>query len=95
MRNIWQFFNLGTAAARFLGVSLLIAAIVLLLIKPWRRHTDTATDLRSGIVIEEVTENSEAARAGLQKGDFVFRWRRGNEKGPVTSPFDVSSVETE
>lgn len=97
MRTIREFFDLGTVAGRFIGVPLLMAAIVLLLIKPWRRHshTGTAEDLGPGIIIEEVTKNSEAVKAGLQKGDFVFRWRRGNEKGPISSPFDISSAETE
>ncbi len=99
MRKIWHFFHLETVPARSVGTSLLLAAIVFSFTKVWilKRHlnVNTAAGLGTGIVIEEIAKNSENRRAGLQKGDVVFSWRRGIEKGQITSPFDISSVETE
>lgn len=93
MRKIRHFFHLETVAARFIGISLIITALDFSFTELWSRkqHAGVAT----GIVIEEVAKNSEAAKAGLEKGDVVFRWRRGGDKGQITSPFEISSVEIE
>lgn len=48
-----------------------------------------------GAIVESVTKGSEAGRAGLQAGDIIEQWRRGDDKGKITSPLDLSWVEAE
>jgi CHAT domain-containing protein/Tfp pilus assembly protein PilF len=48
-----------------------------------------------GVVIETVARNSEAERAGLQEGDMVLSWSRGDSHGEILSPFDFGRVEVE
>jgi hypothetical protein len=51
--------------------------------------------LKSGIVVEEVAKNSESEKAGLKEGDVLLGWSRGEAKGEIDSPFDLSNIETE
>jgi CHAT domain-containing protein/Tfp pilus assembly protein PilF len=50
---------------------------------------------QSGVIIEGVARDSEARRAGLQPGDVVAQWSRGDDKGKIRSPLDLSWVESE
>ena len=47
------------------------------------------------VVTVEVAATGSAARAGLQAGDVLASWERGQESGPLASPFAVAAVETE
>jgi len=58
-------------------------------------HSGTSARSTSGIVIETVTKNSEAERAGIQAGDILLTWTRSDAKGALESPFDLSLVEIE
>ncbi|HLJ86070.1 MAG TPA: CHAT domain-containing protein [Candidatus Angelobacter sp.] len=51
--------------------------------------------LSNGVIIEEVTKDYEASRAGLQPGDVVQAWARGADRREIKSAFDLSWVETE
>jgi S1-C subfamily serine protease len=48
-----------------------------------------------GAVVEEVTKNSAAEKAGLQEGDVLLAWTRDDATGKIESPFDVSVIATE
>jgi CHAT domain-containing protein/Tfp pilus assembly protein PilF len=49
----------------------------------------------SGIVIEEARPGLMAAKAGLQPGDVVRRWTRGDAQGTLESPFELAWLEVE
>jgi CHAT domain-containing protein/tetratricopeptide (TPR) repeat protein len=51
--------------------------------------------LEPGVVIEAVTNGGEAAKGGLEPGDVVLRWSRGDAEGDVESPSDIPLVEIE
>ncbi len=59
------------------------------------QQPDSCSDLKPGIVVEAVTNNSEAEKAGLAEGDVILGWIRGDVKGEIQSPFDLSEVEIE
>src|SRR5215471_15057389 len=54
-----------------------------------------AQELRPGVVVESTTRNQEAEKAGLEPGDILLTWNRGDAKGEVESPFDLSTIEIE
>src|SRR5215472_16407393 len=51
--------------------------------------------LSSGVVVESVAKNTEAARAGVQAGDILLDWSRGEARGEFCSPFDLPYVRFE
>jgi CHAT domain-containing protein/tetratricopeptide (TPR) repeat protein len=51
--------------------------------------------LNPGIVVEAVAKNSEAEKAGLQEGDTLLTWSRGDAKGEIESPFHLEDIEVE
>jgi CHAT domain-containing protein/Tfp pilus assembly protein PilF len=51
--------------------------------------------LKPGIVIESVAKGSAGDEAGLQKGDVLLRWTRGNVHGEINSPFDLMETQLE
>src|SRR6267154_94355 len=57
--------------------------------------TDDLKDLKPGVVVEEVKKNSAADQARIQAGDVLLSWSRGDAKGQIESPFDVSLMEFE
>jgi CHAT domain-containing protein/Tfp pilus assembly protein PilF len=57
--------------------------------------TCAAAELKQGVVVESVAKNSEGEKAGLAEGDIILSWSRGEAKGPIESPFDLSEIETE
>jgi CHAT domain-containing protein/Tfp pilus assembly protein PilF len=57
--------------------------------------TGASEELKPGIVVERVAKNSEAERAGMQRGDVLLSWSRGDAKGEFASPFDLSTMGTE
>lgn len=48
-----------------------------------------------GVIVESVLAGFEASRAGLRAGDIIQTWTRGDTKGTIKSPFDLSLVEAE
>jgi len=56
---------------------------------------DSALQISPGVVVEKVVEHSEGEKAGLQKGDVLLLWSRGDTKGEIQSPFDLTEIETE
>src|SRR5579859_471400 len=65
---------------------------------PVNRHMPanaTASAEKAGVLVETVTKSSEAEKAGLQPGDVLLHWSRGDSAGEIESPFDVSQIEIE
>ncbi|MGB8131150.1 MAG: CHAT domain-containing protein [Candidatus Angelobacter sp.] len=48
--------------------------------------------LKKGLIIEQVTTNSQAQRAGVRIGDLLLGWKRGSLHGDFQSPFDLAYV---
>lgn len=91
--------NAGTWLARFLTLSL-----VLLPAFGSYAQTSPATptpviagpsdSLQPGVVIEKIfSESSGAQLAGMQPGDVLLRWSRGNASGKLDSTFDFDFAE--
>jgi len=59
------------------------------------KTASASSDHNPGAVVEKITENSSAEKAGVQAGDLLLRWVRGDAKGEIASPFDVSQIEIE
>lgn len=55
----------------------------------------SCVNMKPGIVVETVAKNSEAEKAGLAEGDFILAWTRGDVRGDIRSPFDLSQIEIE
>jgi CHAT domain-containing protein/tetratricopeptide (TPR) repeat protein len=53
------------------------------------------SDLQPGVVVENIGRNSEAEKAGIQSGDVILNWVRGDVKADITSPFDLVQIEIE
>ncbi len=51
--------------------------------------------LLPGLVVEDVAASQEGQRAGLLKGDILLAWSRGEIRGALESPFELSEVEVE
>src|SRR6266568_651290 len=51
--------------------------------------------LKKGVVVESVIKNQEGEQAGIQPGDVLLGWSRGDEAGEINSPFDLPYVRTE
>jgi CHAT domain-containing protein/Tfp pilus assembly protein PilF len=47
------------------------------------------------VVVEGVAKNSEGEKAGLAEGDTILSWTRGDANGRISSPFDLTEIETE
>jgi CHAT domain-containing protein/Tfp pilus assembly protein PilF len=48
-----------------------------------------------GVIVESITKGTQAERLGLQAGDNLLSWSRGNERGEFSSPFDVAYISVE
>src|SRR5260370_18867083 len=55
----------------------------------------TWAQVEPGITVESVAKYFEAEKAGLQAGDVLLSWSRGDAKGEIKSPFDLSAIEIE
>jgi CHAT domain-containing protein/Tfp pilus assembly protein PilF len=53
------------------------------------------TGIDRGVVVEKVVPHGEAEKVGLQEGDILLAWSRGESKGEIQSPFDIMDLETE
>ena len=51
------------------------------------------TDSHPGIVVDEITRDSAAAKAGIQPGDSLLHWSRGDTNGAIQSPFDLARLQ--
>jgi len=58
-------------------------------------HNATAGDLAHGVVVEDIKKNSAGEKAGLQEGDVLLHWVRGDAHGDIDSPFDLEQTEVE
>src|SRR6266849_8648815 len=51
--------------------------------------------LLNGVVVEFLTAGQEGEKAGIQPGDVLLRWSRGDEAGEIESPFDLNYLKVE
>jgi CHAT domain-containing protein/tetratricopeptide (TPR) repeat protein len=79
-----------------LGINLLIS-LWMVFHGPARPNSSESSSgvIGAGIVVEAVAKNFEADKAGLQEGDILLRWSRGDVHGELRSPFDLITVEIE
>jgi len=56
---------------------------------------EKAGPIQRGAVVEEVAKNSAVEKAGLQEGDVLLTWNRGDSTGNIESPFDISILAIE
>jgi len=56
---------------------------------------DPKAGLPKGVIVESVSKNTEAARAGVKAGDVLLDWSRGEASGEIGSPFDLPYVRFE
>ena len=73
-----------------------ITAFCLALAIPLCPHGQSATvkasssfQLRRGLVVEEVSKDSQAEKAGVHTGDILLSWSRAGVQGEFGSPFDL------
>src|SRR5260370_17496300 len=59
------------------------------------KAASASMDHNPGAVVEKITENSSAEKAGVQAGDLLLPWVRGIAKCEIPSPFDFSQIEIE
>jgi CHAT domain-containing protein/Tfp pilus assembly protein PilF len=79
------------------------SALAVLLVSSAMTQTPTTVDapiaapadLSPGVVVEKVAADSLAEKAALQPGDVLLRWTRGDARGAIESPFDISLIEIE
>jgi CHAT domain-containing protein/Tfp pilus assembly protein PilF len=55
----------------------------------------TKDTVKPGVVVMTAAKGSESDKAGLQEGDILLGWSRGEHHGTIESPFDVLSLEAE
>lgn len=74
------------------GIALSLMALVILLTAGAYGFSE---ELKPGVVVDTITKNLEADKAGLQPGDLIVRWTRAGVQGTIESPFDLSAIEIE
>lgn len=70
-------------------------ALVLLFVVAGIAGSRPISEPREGVIVETVVKGFAADRAGFQEGDVILTWTRGDSKGDIRSPFDVSAVDIE
>ncbi|HZS28262.1 MAG TPA: tetratricopeptide repeat protein, partial [Candidatus Angelobacter sp.] len=48
--------------------------------------------LQPGVIVEDVTKSLMAEKVGLEVGDILLSWSRGDAKGEIESPFDFNQI---
>lgn len=56
---------------------------------------DLGGAIRPGVVVEKVAHHGEAEKAGLQEGDVLLAWSRGDIRREIQSPFDLRATENQ
>src|SRR5262245_2113984 len=89
-------------ATRYRGVMVFLLALVFVSFPVSASSTageqaggTSITGIDRGVVVEKVAPHGEAEKAGLQEGDILLAWSRGESKGEIQSPFDIMDLETE
>jgi CHAT domain-containing protein/Tfp pilus assembly protein PilF len=72
------------------GATAVVVLILAISQRPFGQASDYA--LAKGVIVESVSKNTEAARAGVQAGDILLLWSRGEARGNICSPFDLPYI---
>lgn len=48
-----------------------------------------------GVIVENLEAGGEGSKAGMQQGDILLTWSRGDASGKIESPFDMVDLEFE
>ncbi len=59
------------------------------------KETSTPSSVGYGLVVESVVRGTQADRLGIQPGDIMLSWNRGEAKGDFDSPFGLAYVSIE
>jgi len=96
-RQDQQFIRWGIPVKRLILISgMLFAAVLICPVLGSETLSQQNTSLViPGVVVEKVAPHGESEKAGLQEGDILLAWSRGDNKGEIQSPFDIMDVETE
>jgi CHAT domain-containing protein/Flp pilus assembly protein TadD len=65
---------------------------VLFLLPRCSAQTSRLMPAEVGVRVENVDEGQEAAASGVQVGDYIAEWSRGESGGAIESPFDWAEV---
>jgi len=52
----------------------------------------SGSGLQKGLVVEQVSKNTQAQKAGVRPGDILLNWKRADAKGEFESPFDLAYI---
>src|SRR3982074_3090241 len=80
------------------AISSVLLVSVLLPAGPIHGSASDDDGVSSGVVVEEVTEEPAAGKAGIRPGDVILSWSRTaapSASGAAESPFDLVEVEVE
>jgi len=72
-----------------------ISFCMLLIVLGGQASSGQETGTPAGVVVESLVQGSEGEKAGIQAGDIILRWTRGDVQGEIRSPFDLSTTEIE
>jgi CHAT domain-containing protein/Tfp pilus assembly protein PilF len=59
------------------------------------QEASTRPVLKQGVVAESIIKNQEGDKAGIQPGDVLLAWSRGDTHGEIHSPFDLAFIRIE
>src|SRR5215831_2242060 len=60
-----------------------------------RSGIDASCQIQAGVVVENISGQGGGGKAGLQPGDVLLTWSRGESKGEIQSPLDLLELEAE
>ncbi|HET7871539.1 MAG TPA: CHAT domain-containing protein, partial [Terriglobales bacterium] len=59
------------------------------------QHTPQQPSVSTGVVVDKVEPEFDGVKTGIQEGDILLRWTRGEAQGEIVSPFTLWLVELE
>ncbi|HTC94175.1 MAG TPA: tetratricopeptide repeat protein [Terriglobales bacterium] len=86
----------GGVVVRLLLTAFLVLAVLSEPVMAQQNNLPAAeAEIMPGVVVEQIVPHSESEQGGLHEGDVLLSWSRGDDKGEIASPFDLSWTEIE